>query len=523
MGQLAKRSVKSSVRKSLILAALIFFSGNLWASASEQIDSENFQSVDFDGGARFLQQLIYFPKNIAEQEALPLIVISHGNGHNYKYYKHLQEYLTPRGYIVMSHANQTGPGIQTAAQSTLDNTDLFLASLEKISGGALVGKVDASRIGFIGHSRGAEGVVRAYTRLQDGDFMPKHFHKDNIQFISSIAPTTFLSAEDVDPRSVNYNLFVGGADGDVDGRPQQVLMSMPIYERAKGEKTLIYVQAAGHNVFNDESRDEGTGPDRLDRDVVHKISRATHLALAEMYLKGQGQHRLYFQENWFHSRPPEVPVRPQISNEYKRAENDTSGVIIDNFQSEKSTDKASSGAKIVHDVDGLFEGQLQDQDGRFRFSPKDAMNGLTRYLDNPEPPIGLSFQWEDDRKLVFDFSEAAKNLQGFSALSLRAAQMSRHPLTIELADVLSFSVGLTDGLGHQAVLSTEGYGMIIPPYARSGGWATEFNILRMSINDFKTSNPELDLTSIQTLEFYFGPASGSPVGSLVLDDVEFVR
>jgi hypothetical protein len=64
--------------------------------------------VLFSGGTTFTQQDIYFPTNVGELGRLPLIVVSHGNGHNYQWYDHLGYHMASWGYVVMSHANNTG-------------------------------------------------------------------------------------------------------------------------------------------------------------------------------------------------------------------------------------------------------------------------------------------------------------------------------------------------------------------------------------------------------------------------------
>ena len=58
--------------------------------------------------------------------------------------------------------------------------------------GVLDGHVDGHRITWIGHSRGGEGVARAYDRLWDGTWSPDNFVRTDIVLISSIAPTDFL-------------------------------------------------------------------------------------------------------------------------------------------------------------------------------------------------------------------------------------------------------------------------------------------------------------------------------------------
>jgi predicted dienelactone hydrolase len=67
-------------------------------------------------GAAFDAQNTFYPANIASLGKLPLVVVSHGNGHNYQWYDHLGTHLASYGYVLMSHENNTGPGVLTAAR-----------------------------------------------------------------------------------------------------------------------------------------------------------------------------------------------------------------------------------------------------------------------------------------------------------------------------------------------------------------------------------------------------------------------
>ena len=148
--------------------------------------------VIYSGGA-WLGQDLYYPTNIASMGQLPLIVVSHGNGHNYQWYDHIGNHMASYGYIVMSHENETGPGIETASTTTLTNTDYIINNQATIDGGALNGHIDTSLITWIGHSRGGEGVTRAYDRIFDGTFIPTSgYGLADIQLVSSIAPVDFL-------------------------------------------------------------------------------------------------------------------------------------------------------------------------------------------------------------------------------------------------------------------------------------------------------------------------------------------
>jgi hypothetical protein len=51
---------------------------------------------------------LYYPTNIANMGQLPLLVISHKAGHDYRWYGHIGNHLASYGFVVMSHANWFG-------------------------------------------------------------------------------------------------------------------------------------------------------------------------------------------------------------------------------------------------------------------------------------------------------------------------------------------------------------------------------------------------------------------------------
>ncbi|MEM7646345.1 MAG: hypothetical protein AAF203_05505 [Pseudomonadota bacterium] len=472
-----------------------------------------------DGQGFWHNQIIFYPKADQIQSPRPIVVISHGNGHRYTYYKYLQTHLAKKGFITMSHTNNTGPGIESASTTTLENTEIFLAELDTLDGGVLKGLYDSKKIAWIGHSRGGEGVVRAYTRLLNKDFVPKNYTSENIQFISSIAPTTFLKAEKVNPEDVNYHMFVGAADGDVNGRPNRIVMSMPIYERAWGERQLTYVHGAGHNVFNDQSWDEGRGPKRLDRETVHEVSKSYYEILLNIYLNGDTQAMAMISNHNTLGRPQNIPSEVVIANEYRAHRMASKLFIVDDFQKEVELTKASHGAVVSSNLNNMTESTLQD--GNSSFSSLDSLNGLTRYIDQVEPPIGAVFDWQGaDYFLKYTLPQAT-NIEGLNALSFRAAQISRDPLNKLIAGSIHFSVVLIDGQGQKAEMSTQDFGEITYPYAREGGWAAEFNTIRLPLDDFLKINPNLDLKSVEKVHFQFGSNHGSESGRIALDDIEF--
>ena len=111
----------------------------------------------------------------------------------------------------------TVPGIASASTTTLTNTEAFLAGLDTIAGGVLDGKIIRDEIAWIGHSRGGEGIVRAYDRLVDNQFTSVEYDDSDIVLLSSIAPTVFLGPTTSDPHDVDFHLWTGAGDSDVNG------------------------------------------------------------------------------------------------------------------------------------------------------------------------------------------------------------------------------------------------------------------------------------------------------------------
>lgn len=464
----------------------------------------------------------------------PLIVVSHGNGHRFSWYDFLMDHLASYGYVVMSHDNKTVEGIETASGSTLHFTDRIIDEQATLGGGVLDGHVDAARIVWIGHSRGGEGVVRAFDRLIDEGFNPAHFDASDILLIQSIAPTDFLGGSGSDPHDANYALLYGSADGDVTGcASSDVAQSFNVYERGTGNKSSHYLQGASHNDFNEcgMGLNDGTGPDLVGCPEAQRVQLANTLALVQRYEKGSLAAKDFLWRQYESFRPSAVASTTVVVNDYKDA--DSSGnYVIDDFQSGAGERKSSSGARLSANVDNYDEDVLDDFDGGFSWNGFDVMNGMTRANTTGAEP-------DDQKGCVFDYTSAAdmtyspargdEDWSGYEYLSLRACQGTRHPeTTAELGD-LTFTVTLADGSGHSASINIGAYGGgIEEPYQRTGcnsggggtGWANEFEVIRIRLGDFLTDGSGVDLADVDELRLEFGPASGSSRGRLGLDDIQ---
>jgi len=491
----------------------------------------------YDGGTNFTQQDIYYPSNIAALGEVPLVVVSHGNGHNYQWYDHIGYNLASWGYVVMSHANNTGPGIEAASTTTLRNTEVILERLDTIAGGALAGHVDSHRIVWMGHSRGGEGVVRAYRRLIEGTPIATRYGVDDIRLVSSIAPTDFLGVNVSDMGAAPYHLWTGGADADVNGCAScDICQTFHLLERADGTRFSISLHGAGHGDFHAGGGSSvAAGPCRLRRGPTHQVMRCYLLPLVQYVLHDNQACLDYLTRQWEEFRPigaPDLTEPCVVVDKMYVPGPERMPVVIDDFQSNPARDLSSSGGAVLVSPGlepTLVEGRLDDANGNFTVSAVDVMNGMT--LAGPgDTAAGIVLEWNaTDEWLTLEVPPGARDLSALQALSFRAAQCTRDEITVSELGDLDFTVELEDGGRHASAIRISAYGGgIEEPYQRTScgqgeGWANEFETIRIPVRDFTRDGTRLDLTNVAAITFRFGPSHGSIAGRLGLDEIEFTR
>jgi len=480
--------------------------------------------------AGFTQERTYYPTTIGGMGLLPLVVISHGNGHQHTWYDFLGTHLASHGYIVMSHQNNTVPGIETCSTTTLQHTQQIIALQATISGGVLNGHIDADQIVWIGHSRGGEGVARAYDRISDGTFVPTNYSLSDIKLISSIAPTDFLATNNSNPHAANYHLLYGSSDGDVCGCPDSpIAQSFIIYERSTGKRASTYLHGADHNDFNCCGFDDFTGPagTALGRPAVQVIQKIEYLALIKHTLEGNVPGKDYLWRQWETFRPVGASVNAAVLLEYKDATSFAGQRMIDNYQANPATNLNSAGGAVATDVLAISEGQMRDTDASFNTGP--AFNGFTR-ANAADTTMGTVFNWTvgTPRFYITTIPVALRDVSGFEVLSFRSAQQTRHADTVAPPlGQLNYTVTLIDGGGNTSAVSSGALGGAFEElYQRTGfgagaGWQVGFETVRIPLQAFKTNGRTLDLTNITDIRFDFGPAFGNDRGRVGLDDIQF--
>ncbi|MCB9916612.1 MAG: hypothetical protein H6828_15915 [Planctomycetes bacterium] len=480
-------------------------------------------------GGSFLGQNTFYPSNIAELGELPLIVVSHGNGHNYQWYDHIGDHMASYGYIVMSHQNNTVPGVEAASLTTLSNTEWFLGNLDIIDGGVLQGHVDTHHIVWIGHSRGGEGVAIAYDRLYDGVEVPVNYSIDDITLVSSIAPTGFDGPNLTNTHDEKTHVWVGAADNDVNGcTSSNVTQSYHVSDRATNQRGTICLYGAGHGDFHNSTGSVASGPCLIGKANTHAIMRGYLLPLVAHHVYGNLPAEDFLWRQWESFKPIRAPTDPcVVVNLTYRQGVEEGKFAIDDFQANPDWFVSSSGGAVTGTVSDLFEDVLDDTDSNFT-ADGDSMNGMTfgRPVDETR---GLVFEYTSDSELTFEVTGQGTDAAQFAFLSFRACQSTRDPLTTAVLDDQQFTVELRDGAGHTSDIPIGVFGGgVEEPYQRTGcgtgapGWNNEFETIRIRLEDFTRDGSGVDLTDLAAVTFRFGPSWGTAQGRLGLDDLELI-
>ncbi|MHC4427853.1 MAG: poly(ethylene terephthalate) hydrolase family protein [Planctomycetota bacterium] len=476
---------------------------------------------------------LYYPTDIGSMGQLPLVIVSHGNGHQYTWYGHIGDHLASYGYIVMSHQNNTEPGIESASSTTLGHTDAIIDQQDTIGGGVLDGHIDSNRIMWIGHSRGGEGIVRAYDRIFDGTYTPTHYVRDDIVLLSSMAPTDFLGTSSANPHDANYHLWTASGDADVSGEPGcEPCQTYHLYERATGWRQSTTVQGIGHGDFHDGFGSVFSGPCHITpKERVHDILQGYFLPLINFYVEGNIPAKDFLWRQWEHFKPIGAPEGPPcgasgggdsvvVNNELRRP-NGNGIFVIDDYQHGPSTGTSSSGGTVTFNVSNVSEGLLRDGDGTFVWNGE-AMNGMTRARPT-DFTMGVVFDWTTGGFYEQEVVPAGSDFAQYTYLQFRACQQTRHPHTTAALGDLTFTVTLRDGSGTSSSVNISAYGGgIEEPYQRGGGWGNEFETIRIRLTDFLHNGSGLDLGDIAAIRFEFGNLSGSRPGRIGLDDIVVV-
>lgn len=207
--------------------------GNLVASVAYDLTSASDDQVMITPVAGWMHYPQEPINQLASKDRFPVIIFEHGMGPNKSYegYDYLAEELASHGYVVLSvDGNAANDGPDDGDNHGQARAQLILGTLDRLqqidkfgqvskSGKAgplnvLKGKLDFTRVGIMGHSRGGQGVSNAikYNQTRVGvspdDLKealkadPDFFADDYPELADAVTPATTQPAVEATPETI---------------------------------------------------------------------------------------------------------------------------------------------------------------------------------------------------------------------------------------------------------------------------------------------------------------------------------
>jgi Kelch motif protein/galactose oxidase-like protein len=193
---------------------------------------------------------------------------------NHRGYDYVATELAARGFIVVSvNANRgitCGDGEEGDFGFNLARGRLLLEHLRQLSewdrglseppesvGVSLLGKLDFSQLGMMGHSRGGEGVRAAYEQYRDANSPWPARIVEPVVFrgLFEIGPVDGQTSRVLNADSTAWNVLLPMCDGDVSDlegvRPFDRMLGLSSEQRETPKSTIV-AWGTNHNYFNSE-------------------------------------------------------------------------------------------------------------------------------------------------------------------------------------------------------------------------------------------------------------------------------
>lgn len=455
-----------------------------------------------------------------DRSSYPLVVVMHGMhttaDPSYQGYNYLLDNLASHGFIAVSidcnAINAIGGMQDTRGHAILEH--LSLLNSKNTNPGLFHSKIDMTRIGIMGHSRGGDGVVQAEIFNQSLGL------GWNIRAVLALSPTDF-SGTSPSPLVLSTSKFLclyGSNDGDVWGgsapATQYAGTGFRFYDRATVEKSMVFIYGATHNRFNTEWGTEGIvdagSPKVLSVAQHHNLLRGYMTAFMQVHLQDRNEQRAYF--------TGEIKI-PQVSSvEVYTQYRPGSYLYLDNFESAPALSQNSLGGVVSYaNLDGTpSEDTLAALDS---FSPHQTRalrvrwNGVTATYQSQIPAGGqrdlttwsyLSFRVtqkvgsaSNPAGLARDFRVRLSTTGGGLSRAVRAGYFGTIPAPYKPEYIAPYDT--SEGPNTKSAMRT----VRIPLYA--------WNIKCLDV-------PRVDLSDVESVAFEF---DYDPTGEVEIDDIAF--
>ena len=454
----------------------------LGAQAATQLEKAGLLLSGPTGGTyRIRRQLrIVYPatsvdKRVLGEGKLPVVIIAHGTHpvftqggslvESHLGYRYLQDALAARNIISVSVDANLANAIEPAyldmrARLIISALDT-LAVLNDDKTSRFHQRLDLQNVGLFGHSRGGDAAVMAATRIAKRFPAPLY----TVKFVCALAPSDLSGQAKADQRLVIepveigdpglpedvipapfFAVLYGTQDGDATGTGGARALGgtgFRHYDRAKTEKSMVFLDSIGHNRFNTEwvkdrgLNDSGTHPDdeRLlfSEDLHHKLLEEYVVALAKWKLQGDSSDRALFDGTRVNNQGVPASVQWSFGKTVSR---------LDDME------RSNSSRALTNAVVSDFA--LLSAFGRPLILETNHQTRVLAIQANLAAPVPAA--------MVLNLTSTQRDWRKFSLFTVRATSICdlSSETTIQQGPIANFDVTIRDGAGTATVLRRVG-------------------------------------------------------------------
>ncbi|MDN3025183.1 hypothetical protein [Streptomyces sp. S.PB5] len=436
-----------------------------------------------------------FNARLAGTGRVPVVFLAHGNHSpadpSHLGYDYFQHSLAKAGIIAVSVDCNALNGPFGGVANIEDRADLIIDSVRHFQGldgdpqSRFFERIDFSRLGLMGHSRGGDAVVTLPTVLPPIGV--------SVRAVLALAPTNFRywsGLSTIRPSGHAFLTILPAADGDVvDNNGAQ------FYDQAVPGpyKAQEYVHSTNHNFFNRQwALDDGATP---------VVSRGQHERFLDVYGSAFFRSTLLGHATRAHLDGTRLPggvltslVHQSFAQEDARTvddHEDGNGIALNSLGLPTAQSGGAVAAEYPFDqVAGAFNG---------------TFSGLS---------TGMVLQ-PQETGATFTQTVGTLDLRR-TEIWLRAAEVVLSPLP---AGATGFLLGLDDGKT-VAWVDSDSVGGVPRPFQRPRGTKTMLKTLRFRADCFLAVRPTLRIDRIQKIHIKYDRQGRRP---LAFDDLQLVK
>lgn len=467
--------------------------------------------TDIDGFHYHIRGSIYYPADddgvdkpfnarLAATGRVPIIVLVHGahspTTPSYQGYDYFQSQLAQMGFVAVSvderETDQSSDWVGWTS-NIVRRAELAIASIGFVqqldaNGPIFQGRIDFSRLGLMGHSRGGDCVIAVAERIT----LPGV----TVKAVLSLAPVN-SGANSGKPHDYPFMTFLPAADGDVvDNNGAQ------FYDQAQPDliKTQLYIDHANHNYFNRQWLNDDTSGG------LPIMSRPDHERILSTYGCAFFRHTVRGDATGGYLVGTILP--PGVQNQNIHLSYDVAGVrVVDNYEGHPIT--IDSEGQPTAQFGGLVAGDFP-----FARVPG-AFNAS--FFGNTTGNVAVSKETGGD----FRSQLAGRADLRHAEIRVRAAEVfdgQNIP-----PQPISFRVGAEDGVGTIGWVSIDDVGGLPRPFDRRAfdtKTKTMLSTFRFPGQCLAAAEPKLRIADIRAIHLNL---NGEPNRSIAFDDLEIAK